>query len=1281
MPRITFAFAFLTLVISQTVFAQTPAERATEIFNATRVQGGFVVHLGCGDGELTAALKKNDSFQVHGLDSSQAEIAKARKSLLAQGLYGDVAVDQLIGTELPYVDNMVNLLVISKTFGVPNPELIRVLAPRGVLYYADDKEWITYTKPVPPEIDEWTHYLHSASGNAVAHDSIAGPPRHLQWLGSPRWSRHHDRMASMSGMVTTGGRLFYIMDEGSRVSIQMPPKWTLVARDAFNGVILWKRPLKDWQNHLWPLKSGPTALARRLVAVDDRVYVTMGFEAPLSELDAATGELIQTYENTTTTEEAILQDGMLLLLVNKAPLRLSEFAPKHNTGDQARIRKEFAWIETPREIVAINAATGEEAWRHETVVAPLSLCANKEKACFHDGEKVVCLDLKTGVKRWQTPPASRRPSLTFNFGPKLLVHNDVVLFAGGDRTMRAYDVDSGKKLWEAPHAQSGYQSPEDLLVAGGLVWNAATTRTKDDGVFVGRDPKTGEVKKEFPPDVETYWFHHRCYIAKATDRFLLPSRTGIEFVDFEKKHWDIHHWVRGGCLYGVMPANGMVYAPPHNCACYPEAKLFGMNALAPASAGRKAATELAETPRLIKGVAFGEELTNKAAAGDWPTYRGDAKRSGRTETKVAAELRPQWELSLGGRLSSIVIAGGNVFVSQIDQHTVHAINEKSGKLTWSYTTGGRVDSPPTVIDGRVHFGSADGWAYCLRATDGELIWKFRAAPRDRRLLSLEQLESVWPVHGSVLVQDGAAYVVAGRSNFLDGGLRFLKLDAATGEVLAEKMIDQNHPETGDSLQDRIAILNMPAGLPDILSSDGESIYMRSQQFNGDGDRIAIGPHSGSPAEQGKVQKGAEAHIFSPTGFIDGDWFHRSYFVYGRSFAGGHSGYHQAGKFAPAGRIMTTDDENVYSFGRKPEYFRWTTTMEHQLFSSPKEFPDVAPGNQKAGGMVHFAMTKSIDPTGKPLVVSAWVRSDRNDGVVIARGGPQDGFALLLVGGKPQFDLRANTALVSVTGAEKVVGRWVQLTGVVTADKDVQLYVDGKKVASAKTKAFIATDPKQSMQIGGDELSGVGNYQAPYIFTGLIDEVQLRFGTATEAEIAALAADPAATFKDAKLVMSCDFNKGDASDSSGRKNNGTLTTVSIAKGKFGKAAQFVGKSPAATASKVPKNWEADVPLYARAMTLANKTIFVAGPPDVMNEEETFARLTQRDPEVHKVLAEQNAALEGKRGAVLMAVSAEDGKTLSEISLESPPVWDGMAAAKGKLFMSSTDGKVRCYGPSR
>lgn len=66
------------------------------------------------------------------------------------------------------------------------------------------------------------------------------------------------------------------------------------------------------------------------------------------------------------------------------------------------------------------------------------------------------------------------------------------------------------------------------------------------------------------------------------------------------------------------------------------------------------------------------------------------------------------------------------------------------------------------------FGCVDGCVYCLRLADGELAWRFRAAAEEVKTVALDQVESVWPVHGNVLTQDGIAYFAAGRSSWLDG---------------------------------------------------------------------------------------------------------------------------------------------------------------------------------------------------------------------------------------------------------------------------------------------------------------------------------------------------------------------------------------------------------------------------------------------------------------------------------------------------------------------------------
>ena len=45
-------------------------EEAGRILAATGVKGGLVVHLGCGDGKLTAALRASDRYLVHGLGAA-----------------------------------------------------------------------------------------------------------------------------------------------------------------------------------------------------------------------------------------------------------------------------------------------------------------------------------------------------------------------------------------------------------------------------------------------------------------------------------------------------------------------------------------------------------------------------------------------------------------------------------------------------------------------------------------------------------------------------------------------------------------------------------------------------------------------------------------------------------------------------------------------------------------------------------------------------------------------------------------------------------------------------------------------------------------------------------------------------------------------------------------------------------------------------------------------------------------------------------------------------------
>ena len=269
------------------------ADSAAAILEKSGVKGGLVVVIGWDDPGLLADIRGAGPYMVSGLEGDPEKITAARTMLREKKLYGPVAVSQIAGSQLPFVDNLVNLVVSKNLGAVPMAEVMRVLAPNGVAYVDNVKT----VKPRPKEIDEWTHYLHDPSNNAVAHDTIVGPPRRMQWVGSPRWARHHDRMASLSSLVSSAGRLFYVIDEGSHASIQLPSKWRLVARDAFSGCVLWKREIDRWHPRLWPFKSGPAQPQRRLVSVGNTVYATLSLDAPLTAMDAATGKTLRTYGN------------------------------------------------------------------------------------------------------------------------------------------------------------------------------------------------------------------------------------------------------------------------------------------------------------------------------------------------------------------------------------------------------------------------------------------------------------------------------------------------------------------------------------------------------------------------------------------------------------------------------------------------------------------------------------------------------------------------------------------------------------------------------------------------------------------------------------------------------------------------------------------------------------------------------------------------------------------------------------------------------------------------
>ena len=100
--------------------------------------------------------------------------------------------------------------------------------------------------------------------------------------------------------------------------------------------------------------------------------------------------------------------------------------------------------------------------------------------------------------------------------------------------------------------------------------------------------------------------------------------------------------------------------------------------------------------------------------------------------------------------------------------------------------------------------------------------------------------------GSVLVFDGVAYACAGRSSWIDGGMRFYALDPATGHVLHRRQIRDMQPEYCEQVNidgvhikghlwtdyktftqsDESDTYSIAGGLNDVPTSDGTHVFLR-----------------------------------------------------------------------------------------------------------------------------------------------------------------------------------------------------------------------------------------------------------------------------------------------------------------------------------------------------------------------------------------------------------------------------------------------------------------------
>ncbi|MFO7902909.1 MAG: hypothetical protein ACQESR_04850 [Planctomycetota bacterium] len=95
-----------------------------------------VVELGIKDVDFTAALGAPEAVTLQVLDTDPGQVAEARQRLEAKGVYGPISVARFDGKSMPYVDNLVNM-VVAHGSDIPQEEIFRVLVPGDALCTED----------------------------------------------------------------------------------------------------------------------------------------------------------------------------------------------------------------------------------------------------------------------------------------------------------------------------------------------------------------------------------------------------------------------------------------------------------------------------------------------------------------------------------------------------------------------------------------------------------------------------------------------------------------------------------------------------------------------------------------------------------------------------------------------------------------------------------------------------------------------------------------------------------------------------------------------------------------------------------------------------------------------------------------------------------------------------------------------------------------------------------------------------------------------------------------
>lgn len=801
----TFSLFLLVILICITNFQCSRTINSNEnILEKIGVSRGICVVLGDNKGELAIQIARDSELLVYLQLLNSEDVANAREAADNAGYLGSrVFIEKGSYDKIHLANNIADALIaIDQGDQISRAEALRVIHPNGKVILRNEE----ITKPFPEGMDDWSHPYHGPDNNPQSEDQIARAPYLTQFLAKPYYAPLTQVAVASSGRVFKAfGNIAFHEREEDYLN-------TLTAFNGFNGTILWKRRL------------APGVMIHRntMIATPEILYV--GDDKSCKIIDAATGQLND--EITLPVDQAggtfwkwmALEGNILYAQVGKEEQKnpVIQMQRKSHGWPWNPLSKGFNQPENPwgygHNLFAIDPKNGKILWRHqedEPIDSRALVMKNGKIYIFRFNAYLACLDAKTGDEIWRKTP-DNDPTLfeaiggdqnlqdwrtNFRTAAYLKCSDKALYFAGPQvKKLLALSTEDASILWEYPYNNFQLIIREDGLygISGQI----------DKHKSIQFDPLTGEVLAEF----ETQ--RRGCTRPNGTvDAILYRAEGGSVRLDASSKRAEWISPMRAECQDGVTVANGLLYWWPMTCDC--QNSILGVTSLGPA--GNFDFYKMATTSERLETEVG--DLTQVAplhtTADNWTTFRANNQCTATTDANIEPGGHQLWWYTPKAevRPTAPVTAGDMVFLSGSDG-IVRALNIDNGETIWKAYTGGAVKHSPTVWQDRVFVGSGDGWVYNFEAKTGRLLWRFNAAPENRKIPVYESLMSTWPVATGVLVEDGIAYFAAGIVNY--DGTYVYALDAISGEIIWQNNTSghlDREARTGASVHGHLLILN------------------------------------------------------------------------------------------------------------------------------------------------------------------------------------------------------------------------------------------------------------------------------------------------------------------------------------------------------------------------------------------------------------------------------------------------------------------------------------------